>query len=1690
MDAKGKRNFRRLLTMFLSVLLVISSAPITMQTASANEAVLYKFDFGTESSKVQEGFTKVTAATGYTAEGKYGFADIGKVTEADRETSDPLTSDYISMTDTAFQVDLENGDYKVTVYAGDQNEATSVGVKADLIQKVQDMTINAGEFVERSFDIALIDGQLTIELTGNSPKLNGLVIEKLPKRTAAEYPTVYIAGDSTVQTYDEYWKPEAGWGQMISRYFDTKVTFDNHAIGGRSTKTFMNEGRLDAILRDIKPNDYFLIQFGHNDATVSRPERYVTVPEYKVLLKAYVDGARQRGAEPILVTPVGRRDFNASTGKFNVSFPEYVQGMKEVAEENDVPLVDLSALSVAYYDTIGPEGTLAVFLHTEPGMYQAFPNGSQDNTHFQEYGAIQIARLLSGGLKDLNVSLSSYVQDIEPPADVPAKPSNVSASGISNAGAVLTWEAVDSADIYKIYRKRSDETDYTLIGTAAAPKLTVSGLDEGKSYQLAVSAVNGKGESELSDPVTISTKEATTKFDFGLAGNPVAEGYTEVNLSSVYTPEKGYGIVDPTGMIGRDRGTGGDLLRDWLGYFNVGWKFNVDVPNGLYAVKVYVGDFLGSARTTIQIEGQDFGQVSAPSRNYTEKIIPQVSVKDGQMNFDFGGSTGIVNGVELTPILLAPSELTLDNKNMDPAKPSVTLSWKEVEEAASYNIYRNVAGTSSIEKVGTATESTFTDNSVRVGIKYEYTVTAVDNANVETVPSLPLEVNMVDDSQEIPNPPENIKVGKVNKNDITIKWDKVKEAATYNIYRSEKKDGEYILVGKTDKTSYKDETVLTTIPYFYKVAAVNAGGESKLSESVETPAVTVLKRQMEDLTRAPVAVKTEEGVYVSWRLLGTDSDDISFNVYRDGKKINSSPIKASTNFIDKDGTVDAVYEIRDVVGGKETKEKVTTNVLSNNTFDIPLQKPEDGVTPLGDPYSYRANDASVGDLDGDGEYEIVLKWDPTNSKDNSQAGYTGNVYIDAYELDGTLKWRIDMGKNIRAGAHYTQFLVYDFDGDGTAEIAMKTADGTIDGQGNVIGRADADHRNSSGYVLQGDEFLTVFDGKTGKELQSTDYDPPRGDVASWGDGYGNRVDRFLAGVAYLDGENPSIVMARGYYTRTVLAAYNFRDGKLTKQWTFDSASEGNRDYAGQGYHSLSVADVDNDGKDEIVYGQMVVDDDGTGLYTTGLGHGDALHVSDFLPSRPGLEVFAVQENKGAEYGYDLRDAATGEIIWGQKTGQDTGRGLTADIDPRHDGAEAWAISGAWNSRVGGLHTAKGEKISENIPSSNFAIWWDGDLLRELADHKYDDAKGAGVGTIDKWDYENEKLVNLVTAEGTLSNNGTKGTPALQADLLGDWREEIIWRTEDSSALRVFMTTAETEHRIFTLMHDPQYRLAIAWQNVGYNQPPHPSFFIGEGMEQPKTPNITVVPVKRPDKTAPETKHEIVGEEKNGWYNKPVTVNFSAEDGDSGVEATYYTLNKGEEISGTSVNIKEDGKHHIDYWSIDKAGNKEAAKSVEVNLDQTAPTITFSAKEDTTFKVNDNITITCTAKDDLSGIDESSCDELSAKKAYEIGIGKHSLSAEAIDKAGNKTTDSLNYTIIVDYDSLAALTEQFFDNKKKAKSLVEKLNQAETSEKKGNKNARNGQLGAYLNQVKAKSGKDITKQEAEILTKLAETLLKK
>lgn len=590
------------------------------------------------------------------------------------------------------------------------------------------------------------------------------------------------------------------------------------------------------------------------------------------------------------------------------------------------------------------------------------------------------------------------------------------------------------------------------------------------------------------------------------------------------------------------------------------------------------------------------------------------------------------------------------------------------------------------------------------------------------------------------------------------------------------------------------------------------------------------QKQMEKLNRGLVAIrKNANQVYLSWRLFGTDPPTIAFNVYRGQTKITPTPIVDSTNFVDNTSTND-IYRVREVLNGVEQTYSETADVWAKQYLTIPLQIPPGGTAPDGVSYTYSANDCSVGDLDGDGEYEIVLKWDPSNSHDNAHSGYTGNVYLDAYKLNGTRLWRIDLGKNIRAGAHYTQFMVYDLDGDGKAEVACKTADGTKDGTNVVIGNPNADYRSSNGYILTGPEYLTIFNGKSGKAMATVDFVPARGTVSAWGDNYGNRVDRFISAIAYVDGRRPSLIMGRGYYTRLVRTAWDWRNGNLTRRWTFDSSSStpGNSQYAGQGNHQMSVGDVDQDGKDEICNGASTIDDNGRGLYTNNKGHGDALHMTDIDPDRPGQEVWQCYETPKSygQNGLSLHDAKTGQALWGIPTTGDIGRALAADIDPRHKGLEVWGPSG-------GLYNCKGVQIASNRPSMNFAMWWDGDLSRELLDRT----------VLDKWDYTrnaSSRLMTFYQHGNVTSSNGSKETPGLVADLLGDWREEVIYRSSDNKNLVLFTTTIPTNTRIYTLMHDPQYRVAVAWQNSAYNQPPHPGFYLGTDMPKPPQPNIMLV----------------------------------------------------------------------------------------------------------------------------------------------------------------------------------------------------------------------------------------------------------
>ena len=629
---------------------------------------------------------------------------------------------------------------------------------------------------------------------------------------------------------------------------------------------------------------------------------------------------------------------------------------------------------------------------------------------------------------------------------------------------------------------------------------------------------------------------------------------------------------------------------------------------------------------------------------------------------------------------------------------------------------------------------------------------------------------------------------------------------------------------------------------------------------------TIEKRVMEKLDRGTVAVKTNGGVYLSWRLLGTESlTNQAFDIYRDSEKIYTTGEHDATCYTDSKGTADNKYTV--VPKGEAIDETEAVDVWTTNTTykgrsvaykDIAFKVPDGGKTPTDEEYTYTANDMSVGDLDGDGEYEYIVKWDPSNSKDNSVKGYTGNVYLDAYELDGTLLWRIDLGVNIRAGAHYTQYMVYDFDGDGKSEVILKTAPGSKDGEGNYVSKAGKnitkgddkkDCRNSSGLLMGkdgGPEYLTVFNGETGAAMQTVDFDPPRSILTSseWGDSYANRSERYLAAVAYLDGVHPSVVMTRGYYTYVYAAAYTWDGTDLKEQWlstntpTEENGGTGctvkyadgtsknnpNKTLYAQGAHSVSVADVDNDGYDEIIFGSAVLDNDGTVLTYDGRGHGDAEHVSDF-DNDGKQEIFMAHEagkhnDKIIPYAVDIK-RYNGDIMLQAAQG-DIGRGIMDNVDDKY-ALSSGNLSLFWSVAADGIYNQAGEKVG-NIPNTNgsnmenFAVYWDGDLGRELLDGnklvKYSIKSGA-----ERIYYDSKNS----TLPGSI-NNSTKSNACLTADLFGDWREEIVLRY--GGGVRIYFSTIPTDYRLTTLMHDSQYRCAIAWQNVGYNQPPHTSYYIG------------------------------------------------------------------------------------------------------------------------------------------------------------------------------------------------------------------------------------------------------------------------
>ena len=663
-------------------------------------------------------------------------------------------------------------------------------------------------------------------------------------------------------------------------------------------------------------------------------------------------------------------------------------------------------------------------------------------------------------------------------------------------------------------------------------------------------------------------------------------------------------------------------------------------------------------------------------------------------------------------------------------------------------------------------------------------------------------------------------------------------------------------------------------------------------------------KQAEDLGRGLAAVPAKDGgILVSWRYLGTDSASLTFEVYRNDEKI--ADVSATTNYLDKEGKAGDTYKVKASDGGEDT-----TVAWDKEYKSIPVKKYDKG--------NYIVDDASVGDLDGDGEYEIVVRRTPADYfHQMSVEEGTGRVIdtreayplVEAYKMDGTYMWTLDIGKN-EANEIDVNFLVYDFDGDGKAEVAMRSYDGMTDGKGNKIGIADADYTQSlqkqkdRQYLSEGNEYLSIFDGETGAEEARTELLPKRDPLSSWSANYPDvsrltkRASHYLLTTAYLNGETPSIVMVRGAWDGVKLAAWDYKDKNFNVLWQYDSGDTSAIENAyGAGYHSLAVADVDFDGKDEILSGAMAIDDNGTFMYATyadgdtktKLGHGDAFDVAKMDPDYDGYYIWACHEAKNLPANIDLHDARTGQVIYGFNKPKDTGRARAADIDPTSKGWEVWGSTGTplmsydGNMIVSGvaeelqpllddgkLKLASGETLADgwntfryrkadgtfntdaetgNVISAtlpmNFKAFWDGDLLSELVD---------GI-TISKYNWNDKCVDILYEANGAASNGGTKAVPCLAADIFGDWREEIIWRDENNTELRIYATPYETEYKIPTLMHDITYREAVAWQNNHYNQPTNTSFYMGSETASVPAPEIKTVSGKiNPDLQAANTNH--------------------------------------------------------------------------------------------------------------------------------------------------------------------------------------------------------------------------------------------
>ena len=632
--------------------------------------------------------------------------------------------------------------------------------------------------------------------------------------------------------------------------------------------------------------------------------------------------------------------------------------------------------------------------------------------------------------------------------------------------------------------------------------------------------------------------------------------------------------------------------------------------------------------------------------------------------------------------------------------------------------------------------------------------------------------------------------------------------------------------------------------------------------ALATMALTASAQQVkEKLQRAPVAVKTSQGMLVSWRWLTTDPTELTFSVYRNGTKV-ADGISDVTNWLDKEGKPGDTYRI-ETSKGEKSEVKAWDNIFTSFDVKRPASIKSGNTTGR-----YRPDDMAVGDVDGDGNYELILKWLPDNQRDSGKDGYSSPVIISAYRMDGTPLWQkdINLGLNIRSGNHTTQLVVYDLDGDGKAELICKTACGSTDGTGKYVTEAgDAKIKavdntktyvNSKGRVTGGEEFLTVFNGQTGEAMKTIWYSPSRSGEdfptaatdgnSFWGDSQANRAERFNAAVAYLDGLDklPTAIFQRGYYKNCYIWAVDW-DGKdlktrwlhkgLSGKWqTVDAngkelSSGSGASSFGQGVHGISVGDVNTDGYDEICTGGATIAHDGKLLCSTGMGHGDAIHLADLCPDRAGLELMMPHEESVANYGYDVHDATTGELLVRATSSGDNGRGLAADFIPANRGYEFWS------SADGNTYDClTGNVVLSKKADTNFRIYWTGDPYDQTFDGRYDSATGKSAPRIRSYNTQSKSIITFqefANYGSPSACNTTKATPCLQADLLGDWREELIMfqyeadYTSPTCKILIYSTPEPTKYKVPCLMEDHLYRMGIVWQNSSYNQPPHLGYYL-------------------------------------------------------------------------------------------------------------------------------------------------------------------------------------------------------------------------------------------------------------------------